>query len=249
MPRVAAPTADQRRAYFHGDCPNGIGLPPLPEATIYLDIQLRLELLTTAITSTGCLGLSVSFAVHPTSNISVHVLQKHLYGANTEVFFGVVSTPTRARSSPCYFPHVSAPCEIHQVNHPAAAVTEAPHYRRCVGLPSSPLPFELAYSFDDEEVIYSGDFLAFLANCSLVFIAMMLWSTSSSWDEILATGKESPPEGERENPGRLLIFKTIAHRIKHAFFFGQNVGVSNGKKSLWKKGEIALNGKYRPRKS
>jgi hypothetical protein len=93
-----------------------------------------------------------------------------------------------------------------------------------VGFPSSSLPFELPYSFDEEEEIYSRDFLADLADCSLVSIAMMPWSTSPSWDEVLATGKENPPEGDRENPGGLLIFKTIALRSKQAFFWPEGGG-------------------------
>jgi hypothetical protein len=68
MPRVAAPTADQPHAYFHGDCPSGIGLPP--GATTNLDIKVRLKLLTTALTSAGCLDFSVSFAVQITSDCS-----------------------------------------------------------------------------------------------------------------------------------------------------------------------------------
>jgi hypothetical protein len=80
-----------------------------PGATIYSDIKLCLKLLTTALTSAGCLDLSVSFAVHLTSDCSVQLLQQHLHGSSIGVIGGVLSTPTHVRSFP--FTHVFAPLE------------------------------------------------------------------------------------------------------------------------------------------
>jgi hypothetical protein len=79
-----------------------------PGVPIYSDIKLRLKLLTTALTSASCLDLSVSFAIHLTSDCSVQTFQQHLHGANVEVIDGVLSTPTDARSSPYYFTQVFA---------------------------------------------------------------------------------------------------------------------------------------------
>jgi hypothetical protein len=49
------------------------------------------------------------------------------------------------------------------LDDPAAAVTGAPRFRRCVGLPSSSLLLELPSS--EEEGRSSIDFVAALANC------------------------------------------------------------------------------------
>jgi hypothetical protein len=59
------------------------------------------------------------------------------------------------------------------LDDPAAAVTGAPRFRRCVGLPSSSLLLELPSS--EEEGTWSIVFLAALAYCSLVFFVMMSW--------------------------------------------------------------------------
>jgi hypothetical protein len=59
------------------------------------------------------------------------------------------------------------------LDDPAAAVTGAPHFRRCVGLPSSSLLLELPSS--EEEDRLSIVYLAALAYCTLVFFVMMSW--------------------------------------------------------------------------
>jgi hypothetical protein len=77
-------------------------------------IKLRHKLLTTVLTFAGCLDLSVSFAVHLTTDCSVHVFQQNLHIANIEFVGCVSSTPKQVRSSPYYPTHVFTPRETYQ---------------------------------------------------------------------------------------------------------------------------------------
>jgi hypothetical protein len=77
------------------------------------------------------------------------------------------------------------------LDDPAAAVTGAPRFRRCVGLPSSSLLLELPSS--EEEDRLSIVFLAALAYCSLVFFIMMSWEHWGPWTrKDLTRRKENP---------------------------------------------------------
>jgi len=71
------------------------------------------------------------------------------------------------------------------LDDPAAAVTGAPSFRRCVGLPSPSLLLELPSS--EEEDRSSIDFAAALANCLLVFFAMIPWGHWSPWTRAVLT--------------------------------------------------------------
>jgi hypothetical protein len=82
------------------------------------------------------------------------------------------------------------------LDDPAAAVTGAPRFRRCVGLPSSSLLLELPSVRRLKKTAgYRSFFLAALAYCSLVFFVMMSWEHWNPWTrKVLTRTKENPIE-------------------------------------------------------
>ena len=113
------------------------------------------------------------------------------------------------------------------LDDPAAAVTGAPRFRRCVGLPSSSLLLELPSS--EEEDRLSIVFLA--AYCSLVFFVMMSWEHWSPWTrKVLTRTKENPLEVIEKTQlgcGWVAIVSNNRVSIKTGGFFDQKVGFPN----------------------